>query len=258
MRAGAAPPASSGAAETVGADSNGVGGTTNSASLDSSRAITAGTDFGRGAKSEGALAGAVPVAAFGLGRAFAFGALRDTAARACCAWVRCGDLNVTTAGPVATVRSVDTGGACGGSDAMPGFGSATGAGVSTTRRSGTSPRRSCQGKAKPGSPNSSPLKTRLNSIAWTSRESSSEYESRLPWGLARRSGCRRRSATSSADAGNGPDGCSGTASDFPEFKCTPPSRPGHCGGCGATWPPAQRGLPWLSGACQGLHRHSGP
>lgn len=55
---------------------------------------------------------------------------------------------------------------------MPGFAAGAGAEASTTRRSGTSPRRICQGRAKPGSPNSSLPKARLSSKAWNIREMS--------------------------------------------------------------------------------------
>jgi hypothetical protein len=184
---------------TAGAGFNGAGGTTNSASLDSSRAITLGKDFGRVAESACVLAGAVPVtvpvaavglvglafslgalrvattgavpvatlavlrddfalaalvAAFGRGLAFALGVLRGTLAGADCAGLRAGDLNVTTAGPPAKDRSDNTCANGMSGDVEADFGSVTFSGASTTRRSGTSIRRSCQGKAKPGSPNS--------------------------------------------------------------------------------------------------------
>lgn len=101
-----------------------------------------------------ALADAAPVAAFGFGPAFALGVLRGTLAVARRAGGRAGDLNVTTNGPPAAVCPVNTGGNGRGADGMAGFGSVTRAGASSTRRSGTSIRRSCQGNAKPGSPNS--------------------------------------------------------------------------------------------------------
>ena len=181
---------------------NGAGGTTNSASWDSSRAITSGKALGRGARSAGALAGAVllaafgfglaialdvlrdvflaeaPVAVFGFGLAFALDVLRDVflaeapvavfgfglafafgvflgllegAGRAC---RRSGGLNVTTAGRPATAGSVNAAGNGGAAEALADSGSATFSEVSTTRRSGTAIRLSCQGKAKPGNPDS--------------------------------------------------------------------------------------------------------
>ena len=157
---------------------NGAGGTTNSASWDSSRAITSGKALGRGARSAGALAGAVllaafgfglaialdvlrdvflaeaPVAVFGFGLAFAFGVflgLLEGAGRAC---RRSGGLNVTTAGRPATAGSVNAAGNGGAAEALADSGSATFSEVSTTRRSGTAIRLSCQGKAKPGNPDS--------------------------------------------------------------------------------------------------------
>ena len=66
-------------------------------------------------------------------------------------------------------------------------GSAAGAGAasSATRRSGTSVRRSCQGKPKPGSPRPWPLKVRVSSTAWNNKESSSPNASRLRSGVRR-------------------------------------------------------------------------
>jgi len=207
----------------------GAGGTTNSASRDSSRAITSGKALGRGARSAVALVGAgpvaaialdagfslgvlrdafrraapvatfgfglafalevlreafageAPVAAFGFGPAFAFGVLLDLLAGADRACRASGDLNVTTAGRSATACSVNAAANGGAVEALADSGSATFDEVSTTRRSGTATRLSCQGKAKPGNPDSWLPKVRLNNRAWNSRESSSEVERRLPW-----------------------------------------------------------------------------
>jgi hypothetical protein len=94
------------------------------------------------------------VAAVGFGPAFALGVLRGKLAVAGCTCGRAADLNVTTAGAPATVCPANAGGNGMGADWMTGFGSATRAGASSTRRSGTLTRRSCHGKAKPGIPNS--------------------------------------------------------------------------------------------------------
>jgi hypothetical protein len=128
-----------------------------------------------------AFAGALPGVAFGFGPGFALGVVRGTLAVSGRTCGRLADLNVTTAGAPAAVCAVDAGGNGMGADWMTGFGSAIRAGASSTRRSGTSARRSCQGKANPGIPNSCPPKIRLNRSAWNSRESSSEMLSRLPW-----------------------------------------------------------------------------
>lgn len=73
-----------------------------------------------------------------------------------------------------------------------GKGSVTGAGAGrmamrTSRVLGTSVRRSCQGRLKPGSPRPWPLKASVNSSAWNSSESSSPKVSRLRSGLMPRS-----------------------------------------------------------------------
>ncbi len=62
---------------------------------------------------------------------------------------------------------------------------ATCSGTITTRRSGNSDRRSCQGKTKPGSQGPWPPKVRFNSNAWNSSESSSAWARRLCSGLMR-------------------------------------------------------------------------
>jgi hypothetical protein len=87
--------------------------------------------------------------------------------------------------PWATGRSIHA--CCDGSatGVIAGSSAGTGTGASTTRRSGTSIRRSCQGKPKPGSQSPWPPKVRLNSNVWISSESSSAYVSRLRSGLMR-------------------------------------------------------------------------
>lgn len=163
----------------------------NSGSLACSMAITAGNGFAGGGESAGTVAGATLVAG---GPAFAVGVFSDRIAGAGCS--AGGSVVLSVTGSAATVGSITPGGdaangagANGGGDVMTGFASTSGAGASMTRRSGTSPRRSCQGKAKPGSPNSWPPKLRLNSNAWSSRENSNGRKSRRPWRLWRRSGC---------------------------------------------------------------------
>jgi hypothetical protein len=66
-----------GSAGTVGAGFNGAGGTTNSASWGSSRAITSGKALGRGAQSAGALVWAELVPAIDVERGLSLGVLRD-------------------------------------------------------------------------------------------------------------------------------------------------------------------------------------
>ena len=132
-------------------------------------AITAGKGFGGGAESASISAGmsassagvsastfarAISVAACGFGLAFASGVLQGLIAGVGRSGGGSGDLNVTIAGPAAKGGSINSGGNGTGSDVITGFAAMTGGGASTTRRSGTSIRRSCQGKAKPGSPNS--------------------------------------------------------------------------------------------------------
>ena len=80
------------------------------------------------------------------------------------------------------------------------------ASVSETRSSGTSTRRSCQGKAKPGSPNPSPPRVRLNSSAWNSSENSSGKKSRRPCRRSRRTASWPLLAPTIAAASNGPNG----------------------------------------------------
>jgi hypothetical protein len=101
-----------------------------------------------------AFAGEVPVAAFGFGLTFAFGVLLGLLARAGRACRGSGDLNVTTADRSATACPVNAAANGGVAEALADSGSATFDEVSTTRRSGTSIRLSCQGKAKPGNPDS--------------------------------------------------------------------------------------------------------
>ena len=162
------------AAESGGAGSNGGGGTTNSGAWDCSRAITAGKGFGGGAEfaniSAGAVTGAISVAAFGFTFAFTVGSLCVVSAGAAGSGGESGRWNDTTAGPVASVCSINADGNGKGAAGRAGAVSLGGAGASTTCRSGTSIRLSCQGKAKPGRPNSSPLKVRLNISAWINRE----------------------------------------------------------------------------------------
>ena len=81
------------------------------------------------------------------------------------------------------------GGSGSGSGGLAGSGWMTGAGASTTCRLGTSMRRSCQGKARPGIPNSSPNKVRLRSRAWKNVDSSRAKASRRCWRRVRRSAC---------------------------------------------------------------------
>ena len=88
-------------------------------------------------------------------------------------------------------------GAAAGSVAEPG------AGASMMRSSGTSMRRSCQGKPKPGSPLPWPPKVRLSSSACTSRDSSSATVMRLRSVLLRQCSGRPGEAPHGEAAGSG-------------------------------------------------------
>lgn len=102
----------------------------------------------------GEVAGALPFTTFGRGVAFSLGALRgmlDAAGRVGSA---SGGLNVTFAGPFAAAGAVKGAGEGKGGDSLPDCRLAGLAGASTARRSGASARLSCQGRAKPGNPNS--------------------------------------------------------------------------------------------------------
>ncbi|TXT31388.1 MAG: hypothetical protein FD131_1092 [Rhodocyclaceae bacterium] len=151
----------------TGVGSTGAGGTMNSGSLACSMAITLGNGLAGGGETAGMLAGA---ALLGGELTFAVGVIGARVAVVGCAAAGSGVLSAT--GSAATVGSITPDGAGagagaggGGGGVMAGFATATGSRASTTRRSGTSTRRACQGKAKPGSPNSSPPKVRLNSNA---------------------------------------------------------------------------------------------
>ena len=165
----------------AGVGSAGVSGTTNAGVSDFSRAMTDGAGFGGRGAFDRAFAGA------GAGFGFAFGAdafLPDGALRSMT--VRPGFASVGAGGAAEVTTGFD-GAACPGNAGGVGWSSgvaegamlATGGVRSATRRSGTAPRRSSQGKAKPGSPGSSPARVRLNSRAWTSRESNNARPSRL-------------------------------------------------------------------------------
>lgn len=176
--------------------------------------MTAGKGLGGGAESAGAVAAVVSLAA---GAAFVVGLPGDSVAWAGCSMGIAGDWRTTGSAVTASSRvSGGNGGTAGNSGRGGGVGVGEGAGCasmsvageSMTRRSGASTRRSCQGKAKPGRPNSSPPKLRLNNNAWTSRETRSGSERRRPWWLSRRTG-----------------GC-GAAPDCMELTRTPPSRSG--------------------------------
>ena len=86
----------------------------------------------------------------------------------------------------------------------------TRAGTSTTRMSGTSTRRSRQGKARPGSPSPWPPRVRLNSTEWISSDSSSPRAMGLSSRLTRwLSHCK--AAVARSDRGVGSDGGIGAA-----------------------------------------------
>ncbi len=104
-------------------------------------------------------------------------------AAAVCRGVGARDTDAVGAGPLATGCSTDA--CCDGSATgmSAGSGAVTCGGTTTTRRSGASMRRSCQGKPKPGRHNPWPPKIRLNRNEWISSESSSAFVSRLCSGL---------------------------------------------------------------------------
>ncbi len=110
------------------------------------------------------------------------------------------------------------------------------AGTTTTRRSGISARRSCQGKPKPGSQSPWPPKVRLNSNAWINSESSSAYVSRV---------CSRL-----ADA----------SLELVEFNRALPLLPGHFCGRGAirrrVLRACQRAMPTGHDLATGPRRHA--
>ena len=232
-----------GAAAMTGVGIAGVTGTTHVASSVRATAITAGAGIGGGAVSagrsarKGVFAGAVPVAASVLGLASARGLAPGTIAAAVRGWVGARDTDGIGAGPLATGCSTHA--CCNGSATGVTAGSAavTCAGTTTTRRSGTSIRRSCQGNPKPRSQRPWPPKVRLNSNVWISSESSSACVSRrcsalMRWVLARRcnlwdsSVLRRRCPDTAAGAGQ-----DGTMSCAPVDLTGPPvmTLPKHLG-----------------------------
>jgi len=192
-------------------------GTTNSGVSEFSKAMMGGKGFaGRGAFARvggGAGGGAVAGFAFGFSFGFVFsfafafvfglafelafgfafgaesflsaGALRFMTVRPCFARAGSGGPDEMTPGFAGADRSANAWGNGRSSGVTDGATLATGGGRSTTRRSGTATRRSSQGKAKPGSPGSSPPRVRLNSKAWASRESNSARPSRLQSWLVR-------------------------------------------------------------------------
>ena len=171
----------------AGVGSADVSGTTNSGDSDSSKAITDGTGFG----GRGAFARAFAGAGFAFGFAFgadgflSAGALRFTSVMPGFFRVGSGGDDEMTSGFAGANCSDHARGNGRSSGVTDGATLATGGGRSATRRSGTATRRSSQGKAKPGSPGSSPPRVRLNSKAWASRESNSARPSRLQSWLVR-------------------------------------------------------------------------
>ncbi len=181
----------------TGAGIAGVAGTDHVASSIRSEAITAGAGIGGGGASpgrsvgKGICAGAAPVAASVPGLAAALGLASGMVAAAVRRGAGARDTDGVSGGTLATGGSIHA--CCDGSatGVTAGSAAATCGGTTTTRRSGVSMRRSCQGKSKGQSPR--PLKARLNSNVWISSESSSAYVSRLRSGLVRWLSARRRS-----------------------------------------------------------------
>ena len=138
------------------------------------------------------------------------------------------DTSINNAGSVATGGSSPALPAlCNGSEAV------TSGGRSTTRRSGTSTRRTCQGKPTPGSPRPSVPKVRVNSSRWTASEKRRESGSRLR-SASTRWPSRHTGATAFGRAaairdapGLGAAGGPGEALKPGELKRAPPSLPGR-------------------------------
>ena len=190
------------------------------------------------------MVGAATVAAFGFGLAFGNGGvlLGLGCVGAACAGGGAGALKVTIIGPAARLCSSGSGSNGRGSALLAGFASMSGGSVSTARSSGTSTRRSCQGRAKPGSPNSWLPNCRLKISAWKNSEISSGRESRRPSELIRR--------TASLEyAGKGSDGCPGAGAVSGEFKSAPPARQFYqMRRYGPLQRSLGRGLPWVARA----------
>ena len=188
----------------TGAGMAGAAGTTHVASSDRAKAITAGAGTGGGAVSPGRSArncddaGEAPVAASGLRLASTVALGTGTIAGAVRTGVGAVGADGVDAGPPGTCWSI---GGCGNGSstgATAGLAPATCAGTSTRRRSGTSIRRSRQGNQKPGRPVPSPPKTKPNSSAWISSESSNAGVSRLCSGLMRWPPARRWNPSNSS------------------------------------------------------------
>src|ERR1700693_4914745 len=147
----------------------GVAGTTHADSSVRAQAGTAGAGIGGGAVSpgrsarKGICAGAAPVAASVLGLPAALGLTSGTIAAAVRRGFGARDTDGLSEGLLATGCSYPA--CCHGSATSVTAGSVdvTCGGTTTTRRSGASIRRSCQGKPKPGNHNPWPPKVRLNS-----------------------------------------------------------------------------------------------
>jgi len=176
-----------GAVGMTGVGTAGVTGTTHVGSSDRAEAITADSGTGGGAvppgrtARKGVFAGAAPLAAPDPGFTPSLEWVPATIAAVVRLGVSAGDTGGVSANPPATGCSARPccNGSASGVTAVSGALTCTG--TSTTRRSGASIRRSCQGKrkAKPVSPRPCPPKVRLNSSAWISRENSSASFSRV-------------------------------------------------------------------------------
>jgi hypothetical protein len=235
----------------VGEGSGGGGGTTNSGAGDWSSAMIFGAGLFGAAVSAGGLgsgstaavlAGGLASATAGLGTAIVG---TGGAGGGGSGW-----LKLTTAGAVATAGSTGGCGAGGGGEGMvdaalstgreswaisgstlrSGGGAemtgallAAGAGASATSSSGAMTRRTCQGKAMPGSPNSSPVRVRLNRRAWMAVESSNAKRRRRAGGRAWRTVCRPSPSGSETCAGGRPDGRCAALPDSARLKRAPPS-----------------------------------
>ncbi len=224
-------------AAMTGAGVAGAAGTSQLASSDGAKAITSGPGTGDSAVSPGRSArngdsaGTTPVAAAVLRGASALGLASCTIASAVRPEAGTGGTDRVSAGPPETCCSTHACGNGSAAGATADFAPVSCAGTSTRRRSGTSIRRSSQGKRKPGRPVPWPPKTRLNSSVWMSSESSSACDSRLRSGLMRRLSRGPRPAA-----------------------CGEPTRVGSAGRVGASQEPVQSRM--LCGRRSRLPRHT--
>lgn len=237
----------------AGEGSGGGAGTTNSGAGDWSSAMMAGAGCFGAATAAGGLGMGSAAAILAGGAASAMAGAGTTVVGA--GGGGSGWLKLTTAGEVATAGSTagstDGGGVGSGGEGIVGAALANGwesggisrsmlcsgggaelagrllaagAGASATSRFGARTRRTCQGKARPGSPNSSPVRVTLNRRAWMAIDSSNAKRSRRAGGRGRRTACRPGPGGPETGAAGGPDGRFAALPDSARLKCAPPWR----------------------------------